>query len=166
MRFFPYNKHFSAHCIYLFISHICRDEIAQSQIPCAIMIIPYLGKLYKLFVYKKPAVYLPTFLLYSFCRFRSEFCYYLDCSVFINLYTLHNPTNYDVIIISKWSVMAIQPIAKPLDFRICLVALFKLCFGGCLLSTTASCLKRWFINSALSETAIPNIPKLPLQTHL
>jgi len=101
MRFFPYNKHFSAHCIYLFVSHICRDEIAQSQIPCAFMIIPYLGKLYKLFVCKKPAVYLPTFLLYSFCRFRSEFCYYRDCSVFMNLYTLHNPTNYDVIIISK-----------------------------------------------------------------
>ena len=126
MRFIPYNKHFFTHCTYLFVSHICRDEIAQSQIPCAIMIIAYFGKPYKLFVCKNPTVHLPTFLLYSFCRFCSEFCYYRDCSVFINLYTLHNPTNYDVIIISKGSVMAIQPIAKPLDLGISLVALFKL----------------------------------------
>lgn len=51
--FIPYNKHFSTHCTHLFVSHFCRDEIAQSQIPYAIMIISYFEKPYKFSVCKK-----------------------------------------------------------------------------------------------------------------
>ena len=43
MYFIPYNKHFSILCIHLFVPHFCRDEIAQSQILFAIMIISYLA---------------------------------------------------------------------------------------------------------------------------